>query len=389
MSVTAPKGFRAAGVSAGIKSSSARDLAVVVNDGPEYTAAGVFTTNRIQAAPVVWTQAQVRKEGTARGVVLNSGGANAATGKAGYADAEKTAQRAAELLQTDPEQVLICSTGLIGVPLPMDPLLTGLEAAHQQLSASAAAGANAAEAIMTTDTVTKTVVVERDGWRVGGIAKGAGMLAPGMATMLVVLTTDASADDKTLDAALRRATKVTFDRVDSDGCMSTNDTVLALASGASEIAPAPEELAQALTEASANLARQLVADAEGATHDIAITVQNASTEMAAVIVARAISRSNLFKAAVFGNDPNWGRIISAAGTIPADIAPFDPQEIDVYVNGVQVCRAGGVGEDRSLVDMSPREVQVVVDLHAGDFEATIWTNDLTHDYVHENSAYSS
>ena len=389
MSVTSPKGFRAAGVAAGLKTSGAKDVALVVNDGPDQIAAAVFTTNRIQAAPVVWSQSQVTKTGTARGVVLNSGGANAATGAAGLADTEQTAQRAAQLLETTPEQVLVCSTGLIGVRLPMPALLSGLEAAHSELSDSATAGANAAAAIMTTDTVSKTVVVERAGWSVGGIAKGAGMLAPGMATMLVVLTTDAVTDSATLDAALRAATSVTFDRVDSDGCMSTNDTVIALASGASAVTPSPDELAQALHEASANLARQLVADAEGATHDIAITVQNASTEMAALIVARAISRSNLFKTAVFGNDPNWGRIISAAGTIPAEIAPFDPHEIDVYVNDVQVCRGGGVGEDRSLVDMTPREVQVVVDLHAGSATATVWTNDLTHDYVHENSAYSS
>src|SRR5690625_1810394 len=389
VSVTSPKGFRAAGVAAGLKTSGAKDVALVVNDGLDQIAAAVFTTNRIQAAPVVWSQSQVTKTGTARGVVLNSRGANAATGAAGLADTEQTAQRAAQLLETTPEQVLVCSTGLIGVRLPMPALLSGLETAHSELSDSATAGANAAAAIMTTDTVSKTVGVERAGWSVGGIAKGAGMLAPGMATMLVVLTTDAVTDSATLDAALRAATSVTFDRVDSDGCMSTNDTVIALASGASAVTPSPDELAQALHEASANLARQLVADAEGATHDIAITVQNAITEMAALIVARAISRSNLFKTAVFGNDPNWGRIISAAGTIPAEIAPFDPHEIDVYVNDVQVCRGGGVGEDRSLVDMTPREVQVVVDLHAGSATATVWSNDLTHDYVHENSAYSS
>jgi len=389
VSVTSPKGFRAAGIAAGIKSSGARDLAVVVNDGPLNTAAGVFTTNRIQAAPVQWSKRALKLKGEARGVVLNSGGANAATGRDGLKDTEKTAEYAAQLLDTATNQILVCSTGLIGVRLPMNELLSGLETAVANLASNAQSGADAAEAIMTTDTVSKTALAQRDGWSVGGIAKGAGMLAPGMATMLVVLTTDAHVDSQTLDEALRLATKVTFDRVDSDGCMSTNDTVIAMASGASDIEPEPRELAQALHEVSANLARQLVADAEGATHDIAITVQNASSEMAAVIVARAISRSNLFKAAVFGNDPNWGRIISAAGTVPEEIAPFDPNEIDVFVNGIQVCRGGGVGEDRSLVDMSAREVQVIVDLHAGDERATIWTNDLTHDYVHENSAYSS
>lgn len=389
MSVTTPKGFRAAGVAAGIKSSDAKDLAVVVNDGPLKSAAAVFTTNRIQAAPVQWSREQLKAKGEALAVVLNSGGANAATGREGLEDSRKTAERAAQLLETTPDEVLVCSTGLIGVRLPMSELLSGLENAVANLNSDSQSGVDAAEAIMTTDTVSKTALVQRDGWCVGGIAKGAGMLAPGMATMLVVLTTDARVDSQTLDDALRLATKVTFDRVDSDGCMSTNDSVIALASGASDVEPQAHELAQALREVSANLARQLVADAEGATHDIAITVQNASSEMAAVIVARAISRSNLFKAAVFGNDPNWGRIISAAGTVPEEIAPFDPNEIDVSVNGIQVCRGGGVGDDRSLVDMSAREVLVVVDLHAGDESATIWTNDLTHDYVHENSAYSS
>jgi len=389
MSVTKPRGFRAAGIAAGIKSTGARDLALIVNDGPEYAAAAVFTTNRIQAAPVQWSQRQMTATGSARAVVLNSGGANAATGTAGFKDSQVTAERAAQLLNTDADQIQVCSTGLIGVRLPIEALLGELETAVTKLNSDVLAGQQAAEAIMTTDTVSKTAMVERDGWSVGGIAKGAGMLAPGMATMLVVLTTDARVESTSLDEALRAATATTFDRIDSDGCMSTNDTVVALASGASKIEPTTEELTAALREVSAHLARQLVADAEGATHDIAITVQNASTEAAAVTVARAIARSNLFKAAVFGNDPNWGRIISAAGTVPADIAPFDPNEIDVAVNGVQVCRGGGVGEDRALVDMSPREVQVVVDLHAGSAAATVWTNDLTHDYVHENSAYSS
>jgi len=387
VSVTFPKGFRAAGISAGLKPSQARDVALVVNDGRQQSAAGVFTTNRIQAAPVKWSRAQVNGSGQARAVVLNSGGANAATGEPGYADTVRTATHAASVLGTDPQQVLVCSTGLIGEPLPMDLLLPGVTAAHQALTVDG--GANAAEAIMTTDTVSKTAQVERDGWSVGGIAKGAGMLAPGMATMLVVLTTDAIVDAGTLDSALRSATSTTFDRVDSDGCMSTNDSVIALASGESGRAVSEEELTQALEEISADLARQLIGDAEGATHDIAVRVVNASSVDSAVAVARAITRSNLFKTAVFGNDPNWGRIISAAGTVPEEVAPFSPEEIDVHVNGIQVCRSGGVGQDRSLVDMRDREVHVVVDLHAGESEATVWTNDLTHDYVHENSAYSS
>lgn len=389
MSVTTPRGFRAAGIAAGLKSSGARDVALIVNDGPQTAAAGVFTTNRFQAAPVTWSKRRVTSTASARAVVLNSGGANAAMGERGLRDTEATARRAGELLAAEPEEILVCSTGLIGVPLPMEILLKGLETAHTALASDPESGQQAAEAIMTTDTVSKTVSLEFAGWSVGGIAKGAGMLAPGMATMLVVLTTDAVVDPAELDAALRAATSVTFDRVDSDGCMSTNDTVLALASGASGIEVDARELAHALREASADLARQLVADAEGATHDIAITTKNAASEMSAVITARSVARSNLFKTAVFGNDPNWGRIISAIGTIPEEISPYKPHEVDVYVNGVQVCRGGGAGEDRELVDMSAREVQVVIDLKAGTHEATVWTNDLTHDYVHENSAYSS
>ncbi len=385
MSVTTPGGFRAGAATAGLKASGRPDLALVVNDGPLQVAAAVLTTNRVQAAPVVWTRAAVG-DGRIAAVVLNSGGANACTGPEGFADARRTAEQVAELLGVAAGDVAVCSTGLIGERLPMDPLLTGVKAAAQVLSAAEAGGAAAAEAIMTTDTVAKSVSWTGPGWSVGGMAKGAGMLAPGLATMLVVLTTDAVVETADLDAALREATRTTFERVDSDGCMSTNDTVLAMASGASRVAPSPSELAAALQAVCADLARRLVADAEGATHDIAVEVVGARTEDDAVEVARAVARSNLFKAAVFGNDPNWGRVLAAVGTTRAD---FDPLSLDVAVNGVQVCRACGVGADRAAVDMTGREVRVLVDLHAGRSTATVWTNDLTHDYVHENSAYST
>jgi glutamate N-acetyltransferase/amino-acid N-acetyltransferase len=383
VSVTAPKGFRAAGVAAGLKASGAPDLALVVNDGPDHRAAAVFTSNRVEAAPVTWSR-QACLDGRVDAVVLNSGGANACTGPQGFADTHATAERVADMLGVASHDVAVCSTGLIGELLPMDKVLSGVDAAAGALAADG--GEAAAVAIRTTDTVHKQAVAERDGWVVGGMAKGAGMLAPSLATMLVVVTTDAVVGDGVLDGVLRAATSVTFDRVDSDGCQSTNDTVLLLASGASGVAPGRDELAAAVTEVCADLARQLVADAEGAHHDIAIEVVGAATEADALEVARSVARNNLFKCAVFGNDPNWGRVLAAVGTTSAQ---FDPYALDVSMNGVQVCRAGGVGEDRSLVDLTAREVQLTVDLHAGPEAATIWTNDLTHDYVHENSAYSS
>ncbi|HEX5332131.1 MAG TPA: bifunctional glutamate N-acetyltransferase/amino-acid acetyltransferase ArgJ [Cellulomonas sp.] len=387
MSVTSPAGFRAAGVTAGLKSSGRPDLALVINDGPLQVAAGVFTSNRVVAAPVVWSR-QAVSDGLASAVVLNSGGANACTGPDGFADTHRTAEHVATVLGVSAGDVLVCSTGLIGERLPMGTLLAGVDAAAAGLSATG--GPEAAVAIMTTDTVAKTVLVEGAGWSVGGMAKGAGMLAPGLATMLVVLTTDAFVTAEQADAALRAATRTTFDRVDSDGCMSTNDTVLLLASGASGVTATEAELTEAVTQAAAQLARQLVADAEGASHDIAVTVTNAETEAAAVAVARAVTRSNLFKAAVFGNDPNWGRVLAAVGTVPVEVAAFDAGALDVTINGIQVCRAGGVGDDRALVDLAAaREVHVLIDLHAGGATATVWTNDLTHDYVHENSAYST
>jgi glutamate N-acetyltransferase/amino-acid N-acetyltransferase len=383
MSVTHPAGFRAAGVTAGLKASGRPDLALVVNDGPHHAAAAVFTGNRVEAAPVTWSRTVVA-DGRVDAVVLNSGGANACTGAPGFQDTHRTAEHVGAALGVAPGDVVVCSTGLIGERLPMELLLAGVDAATGELSREG--GPAAAEAIMTTDTVAKTAVAHRDGWSVGGMAKGAGMLAPALATMLVVVTTDAVADPATLDAALRAATAVTFDRVDSDGCMSTNDTVVLLASGASGTTPSPDELTDAVTQVCADLARRLVADAEGARHDVAVEVRSAASVDDALEVARAVARNNLFKCAVFGNDPNWGRVLAAVGTTAA---AFDPASLDVSMNGVQVCRAGGVGEDRSLVDLTGREVHVVVDLHAGDAAATIWTNDLTHDYVHENSAYST
>ena len=393
MTVTHPQGFRAAGVTAGLKASGTPDLALVVNDGPEHTAAAVFTSNRVVGAPVMWSR-QAVKDGVARAVVLNSGGANVCTGPGGFQDAHATAEKVADELGIGAIDVLVGSTGLIGVRLAADKLLAGVPVAVDALAADETAGTAAATAIMTTDTVPKTAVRTVDlpsgTFTVGGMAKGAGMLAPALATMLCVVTTDADVDAAPADAALRAATRVTFDRVDSDGAMSTSDTVVLMASGASGVTPDLDALTEAVTAICADLARQLVADAEGASHDIAITVTNATTEDAALAVARAVSRSNLVKAAVFGNDPNWGRILSQVGTVPEDVAPFDPAELDVSVNGVMVCKAGGAHEPPEQVDMAAaRDVTFTIDLHAGDAEVTLWTNDLTHDYVHENSAYSS
>ncbi|WAL70845.1 bifunctional glutamate N-acetyltransferase/amino-acid acetyltransferase ArgJ [Kitasatospora sp. YST-16] len=382
--VTAAKGFRAAGVTAGIKASGTPDLALVVNDGPRHAAAGVFTSNRVHAAPVKWSR-QVLNDGELAAVILNSGGANACTGPEGFQDTHATAEKVAAELGIGAIEVAVCSTGLIGVRLPMDKLLPGVELAVEALSDTG--GESAAIAIKTTDTVHKTAQVTAPaGWTVGGMAKGAGMLAPGLATMLVVVTTDAVVDSAALDAALRDATRTTFDRVDSDGCMSTNDTVLLLASGASEVAPEQAEFAEAVRTVCADLARQLIGDAEGASKDIRIDVVNAATEDEAVDVARTISRSNLLKCAIHGEDPNWGRVLSAIGTTSA---AFDPDRLDVAINGVWVCRDGGVGEDRDLVSMKDREVVITADLKAGQATASIWTNDLTAEYVHENSAYSS
>ncbi|MET9376928.1 bifunctional glutamate N-acetyltransferase/amino-acid acetyltransferase ArgJ [Streptomyces sp. NPDC002992] len=383
MSVTAAKGFTAAGIAAGIKENGNPDLALVVNNGPRRAAAGVFTSNRVKAAPVLWSQ-QVLTTGELAAVVLNSGGANACTGPQGFQDTHATAEKVAELLEVGAGEVAVASTGLIGLLLPMDKVLAGVEKAVGELSEHG--GEKAAIAIKTTDTVHKTSVVTKDGWTVGGMAKGAGMLAPGLATMLVVVTTDADVESKDLDTALRQATRVTFDRVDSDGCMSTNDTVLLLASGASGITPAYEEFAEAVTAVCQDLARQLIGDAEGASKDIRIEVINAATEDDAVEVGRSIARNNLLKCAIHGEDPNWGRVLSAIGTTDA---AFEPDRLNVAINGVWVCKNGSVGEDRDLVDMRFREVTITADLAAGAESAVIWANDLTADYVHENSAYSS
>ncbi|GAA2308537.1 bifunctional glutamate N-acetyltransferase/amino-acid acetyltransferase ArgJ [Streptomyces kunmingensis] len=383
MSVTAAKGFQAAGIAAGIKESGNPDLALVVNRGPRLAAAGVFTSNRVKAAPVLWSE-QVLKGGLVSAVVLNSGGANACTGPQGFQDTHATAEKVADALDLNAGEVAVASTGLIGVLLPMDKLLPGVETAAGKLSEHG--GEKAAIAIKTTDTVHKTAVYEGSGWTVGGMAKGAGMLAPGLATMLVVLTTDADLDSEILDKALRDATRTTFDRVDSDGCMSTNDTVLLLASGASQVAPEYAEFAEAVRSVCDDLGRQLIGDAEGASKDIKVEVINAASEDDAVEVGRSIARNNLLKCAIHGEDPNWGRVLSAIGTTKA---AFEPDQLNVAINGVWVCKNGGVGEDRTKVDMRFREVTVTADLAAGTETATIWTNDLTADYVHENSAYSS
>ncbi|WP_427923582.1 bifunctional glutamate N-acetyltransferase/amino-acid acetyltransferase ArgJ [Streptomyces sp. cg40] len=384
MSVTAAQGFTAAGIAAGIKENGNPDLALVVNNGPRLAAAGVFTSNRVKAAPVLWSE-QVLKGGQVSAVILNSGGANACTGPKGFQDTHATAEKVADTLGLNAAEVAVASTGLIGLLLPMDKLLPGVETAAGQLSEHG--GEKAAIAIKTTDSVHKTAVVTtKDGWTVGGMAKGAGMLAPGLATMLVVLTTDADVESDVLDAALRAATRTTFDRVDSDGCMSTNDTVLLLASGASQVTPGYEEFAEAVRAVCDDLGQQLIRDAEGASKDIKIEIVNAASEDDAVEVGRSIARNNLLKCAIHGEDPNWGRVLSAIGTTKA---AFEPDRLNVAINGVWVCKNGGVGEDRDKVDMRYREVHIVADLAAGSETATIWTNDLTADYVHENSAYSS
>ncbi|MVO85142.1 bifunctional glutamate N-acetyltransferase/amino-acid acetyltransferase ArgJ [Streptomyces sp. p1417] len=384
MSVTAAKGFSAAGVAAGIKSNGNPDLALVVNTGPRRSVAGVFTSNRVKAAPVVWSEGVIRT-GAVGAVVLNSGGANACTGPEGFQDTRATAEKvAASLGGLRAGEVAVASTGLIGVRLPMDKLLPGVDTAAGALSADG--GEDAAVAIKTTDSVHKTAVFEGEGWTVGGMAKGAGMLAPGLATMLVVLTTDADLGNDVLSKALRAATRVTFDRVDSDGCMSTNDTVLLLASGAAGVAPAYAEFADAVRTVCEDLARQLIGDAEGASKDIRIDVVNAASEDDAVEAGRSIARNNLLKCAIHGEDPNWGRVLSAIGTTAV---AFRPDRVNVAINGVWVCKDGAIGADRDSVDMRGREVVITADLAAGGAAATLWANDLTAEYVHENSAYSS
>ncbi len=383
MSVTSPLGFRAAGVAAGIKESGLPDVAVVINDGPSAAAAGVFTSNRVKAAPVLWSQ-QVLAGGAVRAVALNSGGANACTGPAGFRDTHRTAEHLAGLLQAGAGEIAVCSTGLIGERLPLDLLLSGVTAAAGR--ASADGGPAAADAIRTTDTVPKTAAVTGTGYQIGGMAKGAAMLAPALATMLVVLTTDADLPPAGLDAALREAVRTTFDRLDTDGCMSTNDTVLLLASGASGIVPDAAGFTGLLSAVCADLAAQMQADAEGASKVITIEVTGAASEPDAVEVGRAIARCNLLKCAIGGEDPNWGRVLAAVGTTGA---AFEPDELSVAINGVWVCKDGAPGEDRASVDLRPREVTITVALAAGSQSAAIRTTDLTAEYVHENSAYST
>src|ERR1700729_3261047 len=388
MSVTAPLGFRAAGVAAGLKQPGRPDVAVVLNDGPSRAAAAVFTSNRVQAAPVTWTR-QVVQGGRVRAVVLNSGGANACTGPAGFQDTHATAEPLAASIgalsdEVGGGEIAVCSTGLIGERLPMDKLLPGVDAAVAE--ASRAGGLAAADAIRTTDTVVKIAFRRGTGYTIGGMAKGAGMLAPGLATMLCVLTTDAELEPARLDAALRSATAVTFDRLDTDGCMSTNDTVLLMASGATGVSPDKVEFIEVLTEVCADLARQLQLDAEGAEKMIAIEVVGAASEADAVTAGRAVARNNLLKCAIGGEDPNWGRVLSAVGTTDA---VFDPDRLNVAINGIWVCRHGASGDERSKVDLKPKDVTITVDLSAGPHSAIILTTDLTAAYVYENSAYST
>ena len=408
MSVTAASGFLAYGLAAGLKSSGSKDLALVINTGPDYAAAGVFTTNRVKAAPVVWSE-QVLTDGQLRAVILNSGGANACTGPEGFADTHRTAELLADALrqaegtvgsaqgadsgpgttrsaQADigPIDIAVCSTGLIGVRLPMDRVAAGINDLVPLVRPDG--GQAAAEAILTTDSVTKQASYSDEGWSIGGMAKGAGMLAPGLATMLVVLTTDAVVDPEQLHDQLVSACRRSFERIDSDGCMSTNDTVIVMSSGASGVRPTPRDFQAALDEICRDLSLQLLVDAEGAAHTIAIHVEHAASEEDAVQVGRAIARSNLFKCAVFGHDPNWGRVLAAIGTTAAD---FEPARIDVAFNGVQVCRDGSIGEPRHLVDLSGRDVHLEVNLRNGMDSATVWTNDLSYDYVKENAEYST
>jgi glutamate N-acetyltransferase/amino-acid N-acetyltransferase len=382
VTVTAPKGFRAAGATAGLKDSGKPDVALVVNDGPLRVAAAVFTSNRFKANPVLWSE-QVVSDGQVKAVVLNSGGANCGTGAEGFQTTHATAELVASLLGDGAKDVVVCSTGLIGPLFNRERLLHGVAAAHAVLSVDG--GGDAATAIMTTDSISKQSVVKGEGFVVGGMAKGAGMLAPALATMLVVLTTDADVTSTDCDRALRAATRTTFDRLDSDGCQSTNDTVLLMASGAAA-RPSAEAFDEAVRQVCEDLALQLLHDAEGSAHDIAIEVVGAASEDDAVEVGRSVARSNLFKCAVFGEDPNWGRVVASVGTTSA---AFDPYALDVDFNGVPVCRAGQAHADPSEVAFSGRDVQVRIDLHAGPASATIRTNDLTTAYVHENSAYST
>lgn len=390
MSVTFAQGFSAAGVEAGISAvEGKKDLALVVNNGPLDMAAGVFTSNRFCAAPVQWTR-KIVADGHVKAVILNSGGANACTGQPGYEQSKATAQKVAALVGAKDSDIAVCSTGLIGELLPLDHVLSGADKAFAALADTAQAGADASHAIMTTDTKPKTVELEgSNGFHVGGMVKGSGMIAPQLATMLCVITTDAVVSAGQLQAALNAGVEMSFNRIDVDGCMSTNDTVLLLASGASGIEPDPDEFNDLVAQATASLARQIIGDGEGASHDIRVKVIGATTEDAALACGRAVAASNLLKCAISGNDPNWGRIVSSLGTVPPEVAPYDSNKVTVDVNGVRICENGGAGRDRSEVDMTPREVHIDIDLHAGNAEATVWTDDLTHEYIHINADYES
>ncbi|MBS7035987.1 MAG: bifunctional glutamate N-acetyltransferase/amino-acid acetyltransferase ArgJ [Bifidobacterium sp.] len=390
MSVTFAQGFSAAGVEAGISAvEGKKDLALVVNNGPLDMAAGVFTSNRFCAAPVQWTR-KIVADGHVKAVILNSGGANACTGQPGYEQSKATAQKVAALVGAKDSDIAVCSTGLIGELLPLDHVLSGADKAFAALADTVQAGADASHAIMTTDTKPKTVELEgSNGFHIGGMVKGSGMIAPQLATMLCVITTDAVVSAGQLQAALNAGVEMSFNRIDVDGCMSTNDTVLLLASGASGIEPDPDEFNDLVAQATASLARQIIGDGEGASHDIRVKVIGATTEDAALACGRAVAASNLLKCAISGNDPNWGRIVSSLGTVPPEVAPYDSTKVTVDVNGVRICENGGAGRDRSEVDMTPREVHIDIDLHAGNAEATVWTDDLTHEYVHINADYES
>ncbi|MFD6400844.1 bifunctional glutamate N-acetyltransferase/amino-acid acetyltransferase ArgJ [Nocardia sp. NPDC060249] len=389
--ITAPLGFRAAGIAAGIKASGKPDLALVLNEGPEYSAAGVFTSNQVKAAPVLWSQ-QVLKAGHVRAVILNSGGANACTGHGGFQDTHKTAEELAAALsnwgtETGAGEIAVCSTGLIGDRLPMDKLIPAITEIVHEMGGGMSGGSDAAHAIMTTDTVPKeSAFHSEDKWNVGGMAKGAGMLAPSLATMLVVLTTDAVATPEQLDSALRKATKYTFDRLDVDGSCSTNDTVLLLANGASGVAPAQEDLDAAVFTVCDDLAAQLMADAEGVTKRVQVTVTGAASEDEALTVARAVARDSLVKTALFGSDPNWGRVLAAVGIAPVTL---DPNRIAVSFNGNPVCVDSVGAPGAREVDLSGEDVDVLIELHVGEGTAMVRTTDLSHAYVEENSAYSS
>ena len=390
MSVTFAQGFSAAGVAAGISAvEGKKDLALVVNNGPLDAAAGVFTSNRFCAAPVQWSR-NIVSDGHVKAVILNSGGANACTGKPGYEQSKATAEKVAGLIGAKAEDVAVCSTGLIGELLPLDNVLSGADKAFETLADTAEAGADASRAIMTTDTKPKTVELEGNGYRIGGMVKGSGMIAPQLATMLCVITTDAVVTAGQMQAALAVGVDTSFNRIDVDGCMSTNDTVLLLSSGASGVEPDKDEFNKLVREACASLSRQIIGDGEGASHDIRITVTGATSEDAALACGRAVAASNLLKCAISGNDPNWGRIVSSLGTVPPEVAPYDSNKVTVDVNGVRICENGGAGRDRSEVDMTPREVHIDIDLNTGsDAEATVWTDDLTHEYVHINADYES